>query len=82
MKMIIKVTGTVEITRILEVSPEQYCEYRASFKTIPESAILDDEVERRLIDTPNLLYSTKVTDVDIYNKDSKKELDDFLENRG
>ena len=80
--MIIKVTGTVEVTRILEVSPEQYCEYRASFKTIPESVILDDETKEKLANTPDLLYSTKVTDVDIYNNDSKKELDEFLENRG
>lgn len=79
--MIIKVAGTVEVTRILEVSPEQYCKYRASFKSIPKNAILDDEVERRLIDTPDLLYNIKVTDVDIYNKDSKK-INDFLENRG
>lgn len=80
--MIIKVTGTVEVTRILEVSPEQYCEYRASFKSIPKNVILDDEVEKKLANTPDLLYSTKVTDVDIYNKDSKKEFDEFLENRG
>ena len=80
--MIIKVTGTVKVTRILEVSPEQYCKYRASFKSIPENVILDDETKEKLANTPDLLYSTKVTDVDIYNKDSKKELDEFLENRG